>query len=129
MLLAFIHLHSNKKVHRDIKPGNVLVNQHGEVKIADFGISSRLSNDDEFCRTFVGTQLYMSPERIDSQAYSYPGDIWSFGLTLMYCALGRTPISSEGGYWYVTFPSSPYVMHSLRNAFLFNNLVVLPFLF
>ncbi len=99
MLFGLDHLHTGRKIHRDIKPGNVLVNAHGEVKISDFGILARLEdNDDDHCKTFVGTTVYMSPERIDSQTYSFPGDIWSFGLTIMYCAIGRLPISTAGGY-------------------------------
>lgn len=49
--------------------------------------------------TFVGTATYMSPERIDGQKYSYPADVWSFGLSLMTLALGRLPIDTQGGYW------------------------------
>jgi len=100
MLLGLDHLHTGRKIHRDIKPGNVLVNSHGEVKISDFGILARLEEQRDDCNTFVGTTIYMSPERIDSQRYSFAGDIWSFGLTIMFCALGRIPIDVTGGYWY-----------------------------
>jgi serine/threonine protein kinase len=41
----------------------------------------------------------MSPERIAGEAYSYPADVWSLGLTVMTCALGRFPYSQSGGYW------------------------------
>jgi serine/threonine protein kinase len=66
--------------------------------------------------TFVGTITYMSPERIgasllirvqlepeghasDGQAYTYSADIWSMGLAILTCALGRLPIKTRGGYW------------------------------
>jgi tRNA A-37 threonylcarbamoyl transferase component Bud32 len=104
MLLGLAFLHKGRKIHRDIKPGNVLVNSHGEVKISDFGILARLDEETDDRKTFVGTTVYMSPERIDSQKYSFAGDIWSFGLTLMFCALGRLPVDTRGGYWYVDAP-------------------------
>jgi serine/threonine protein kinase len=50
-------------------------------------------------KTFVGTTTYMSPERLDGQEYSYPCDIWSFGLSLMTLALGRLPLDTKGGFW------------------------------
>jgi serine/threonine protein kinase len=49
--------------------------------------------------TFVGTTTYMSPERIDGQDYSYPCDIWSFGLSLLTLTLGRLPLDTKGGFW------------------------------
>jgi serine/threonine protein kinase len=69
-------------VHRDIKPANILVDVNGTVKIADFGILAELANTQAKCKTFVGTALYMSPERIQSQEYSYASDVWSLGLTV-----------------------------------------------
>jgi serine/threonine protein kinase len=69
------------------------------VKIADFGILAELANTQAKCKTFVGTALYMSPERIQSQEYSYASDVWSLGLTLMTCALGKVPYETESGYW------------------------------
>ncbi len=42
--------------------------------------------------TFVGTVTYMSPERINGEAYSTPADVWSLGLSLLACALGRVPL-------------------------------------
>ena len=50
-------------------------------------------------KTFVGTTTYMSPERIDGQSYSYPCDIWSFGLSLLTLSLGRLPLDTKGGFW------------------------------
>lgn len=50
-------------------------------------------------KTFVGTTTYMSPERIDGQPYSYPCDIWSFGLSLLTLSLGRLPLDTKGGFW------------------------------
>ena len=41
----------------------------------------------------------MSPERISGESYSYASDIWSFGLSILTCALGSYPLSTDGGYW------------------------------
>lgn len=49
--------------------------------------------------TFVGTATYMSPERIDGKDYSFPADIWAFGLSLMAIAMGKLPFDTSGGYW------------------------------
>lgn len=92
--LAFLHKH--KCVHRDIKPANILWSSKGAVKIADFGISKALDKSSGFANSFVGTVCYMSPERISAEAYSFPCDIWSLGLTLLAVARGRFPISLRG---------------------------------
>mmetsp|Transcript_34635 Transcript_34635/g.68099 ORF Transcript_34635/g.68099 Transcript_34635/m.68099 type:complete len:418 (-) Transcript_34635:71-1324(-) len=98
-LLGLQHLHSCHKVHRDIKPANILCDVNGQVKIADFGITAGLADTEDFCTTYVGTALYMSPERIKTEQYSYPCDIWSLGMTLVTCALGKCPIGTEGGFF------------------------------
>uniref|UniRef100_A0A0A9XGY2 mitogen-activated protein kinase kinase n=1 Tax=Lygus hesperus TaxID=30085 RepID=A0A0A9XGY2_LYGHE len=100
MVQGFIYLHNVLGcVHRDVKPGNVLMNSFGEIRISDFGIVAELASMSRNCMTFVGTTVYMSPERIDSMSYSYPGDIWSMGLALLFCAIGSPPIENTGGYF------------------------------
>lgn len=87
--LSFLH-HSHKQLHRDIKPGNILLNSRGEVKLSDFGISKTLDTSN-FCDTFVGTATYMSPERAVGQDYSFSADIWSAGIVLYEMAAGKFP--------------------------------------
>lgn len=53
--------------------------------------------------TFVGTITYMSPERINGDAYSYSSDIWSLGLSLLTTALGKLPLDTKHGYWSVLY--------------------------
>lgn len=84
-------------VHRDIKPSNLLVNRNGEVKISDFGVSGQLAHTLSKCVSWVGTVTYMSPERISGSSYSFDSDIWSVGLTLIECALGRFPYDKKKG--------------------------------
>ncbi|KAJ7257537.1 kinase-like domain-containing protein [Mycena haematopus] len=80
-------------IHRDIKPSNVLCNSDGEVKLCDFGVSGELVNS--IANTFVGTSIYMSPERIQGATYSVKSDIWSLGITLIELSVGQFPFSGS----------------------------------
>lgn len=97
VLQGLVYLHNERHViHRDIKPSNLLVNHKGEVKITDFGVSAMLASSVGQRNTFVGTYNYMSPERISGSTYDYKSDIWSLGLVILECAIGRFPyIQSE----------------------------------
>jgi serine/threonine protein kinase len=90
--LQYLHK-SLHLIHRDIKPSNLLLNTRGQVKIADFGVSGQLAHTLSKAVTWVGTVTYMSPERISGRSYSFDSDIWSLGLALVECALGRYPYS------------------------------------
>ncbi|XVE54033.1 hypothetical protein DITRI_Ditri03aG0050000 [Diplodiscus trichospermus] len=92
VLKGLMYLHSEAHViHRDIKPSNLLINYRGEVKITDFRVSARLLSTSGRANTFVGTYCYMSPERIVGGSYDITADIWSLGLLLLECAIGRFP--------------------------------------
>ncbi|CAN6699385.1 unnamed protein product [Malus baccata var. baccata] len=92
VLQGLVYLHNERHViHRDIKPSNLLVNHQGQVKITDFGVSASLASSMGQRDTFVGTYNYMSPERISGSTYDYSSDIWSLGLVVLECAIGRFP--------------------------------------
>ncbi|CAE7652805.1 MKK1, partial [Symbiodinium microadriaticum] len=98
--LHFLHQHQH--IHRDMKPANVLINLDGSVKVSDFGILRRVDPEvdrEHQVATFIGTTAYMAPERIDGDTYSYPSDIWAFGLTMLTLSLGYLPINVAGGFW------------------------------
>ncbi|KAJ8525701.1 hypothetical protein ON010_g15413 [Phytophthora cinnamomi] len=99
VLHGLAHIHNKRMVHRDIKPHNLLTNRQGEVKISDFGLARTLNDNSTTTKTFVGTLLYMAPERIGGGDYSYPADVWSFGLALISVALGRYPLPTQDGFF------------------------------
>ncbi|KAH7289881.1 hypothetical protein KP509_30G022400 [Ceratopteris richardii] len=101
VLEGLLHLHQEIHViHRDLKPSNLLVNSRGQVKITDFGVSAVLGSSIGQQNTFIGTYIYMSPERVRGGLHSYDSDVWSLGLVLLECALGYfpyvAPAQSEG---------------------------------
>lgn len=97
MLKGLEYLHKQFKViHRDIKPSNLLVNSEGRVKIADFGVSGKLQHTTDIKSSWVGTVLYMSPERFKGENYNANTDIFSFGMTIVECAWGKYPYPEEG---------------------------------
>lgn len=83
-------MHSNKIVHRDIKPQNVFVDSDMNLKVGDFGISKLLDYTAQNCKTSAGTPSYMAPEMVDSEDYSFKADIWSLGCVIYeICTLER----------------------------------------
>lgn len=112
MLWGLGYLAHERRVHRDVKPANILVNSKGQVKLTDFGISRELATA-VLAGTFVGSFKYMSPERMQSQPYSYSSDIWSLGLILIECATGKYPFpesSSHIDYVSIIMDSEPTML-------------------
>jgi serine/threonine protein kinase len=83
VLWGLAYLHYEHNTHRDIKPGNILINYDGEVKLSDFGISRNLDNTVGMSNTAVGTCKYMSPERLEGLAYNETADIYAFGMVML----------------------------------------------
>ena len=77
---ALKYLHYKKIIHRDIKPANIFMNNFGQIKLGDFGISKDLKTL-SLASTFIGSTYYLAPEIIDDENYSFEADIWALGVT------------------------------------------------
>jgi serine/threonine protein kinase len=89
MLWGLAYLHHEKILHRDIKPGNVLIHSSGAVKLCDFGLASL--SDKSLQTTVVGTTRYMAPERLRARPYGRSSDVWSIGLVVLECFTRKFP--------------------------------------
>ncbi|KAM3924709.1 uncharacterized protein RB166_008047 [Leptodactylus fuscus] len=95
-LLGLEHLHSHKIIHRDLKAGNILLTQHGDVRLADFGVSAVNNQTLQRRSSFIGTPYWMAPEVIMCETckdapYDYKADVWSLGITLIELAETQPP--------------------------------------
>jgi len=78
-------------IHRDIKPGNILLSQSGETKVSDFGASFQQKMQETTQISGVGSPAYMSPEQIRMESLTHQTDIYSLGVTMYRLLTGRLP--------------------------------------
>ncbi|OCT79738.1 hypothetical protein XELAEV_18026548mg [Xenopus laevis] len=88
-------LHSRGIVHRDIKPGNIMVDAEGHTKIIDFGLAKMNVFGDNTITGFAGTGGYMAPEIRELKAYNAAVDWWAFGVTVCKMATNKSPFPME----------------------------------
>jgi len=84
-------LHTNNILHLDIKSANILMTDDGEVKLADFGVSTQLSRPYLTATQYVGSPLFMAPEVVLKDKYNNKADIWSLGITAIEMVEGEPP--------------------------------------
>ncbi|KAK4058156.1 Protein kinase [Microbotryomycetes sp. JL221] len=95
IISALEYCHSHNIVHRDLKPENLLLDEHLNVKIADFGLSN-IMRDGDFLKTSCGSPNYAAPEVISGKLYAGPEiDIWSCGVILYVMLCGRLPFDDD----------------------------------
>jgi tRNA A-37 threonylcarbamoyl transferase component Bud32 len=97
--------HETGIVHRDVKPGNILLAADGTAKIADFGIAKSIHTADEgdgehvdltATGQLLGTPAYLAPERLEGMPATPKSDIWAFGVVLYEALAGRKPFTGRG---------------------------------
>ncbi len=105
VLDAVHYAHVNLVLHRDLKPGNVLVNQRGEVRLLDFGIAKLMSDEespvpiDQNSRTLARamTPRYASPEQVQHLRLTLASDVYSLGVMLYELLIGASPLITQKG--------------------------------
>ncbi|OIV90859.1 hypothetical protein TanjilG_15592 [Lupinus angustifolius] len=97
LLLGLEYLHKNGIMHRDIKGANILVDNKGCIKLADFGASKQVAELATIsgAKSMKGTPYWMAPEVILQTGHSFSADIWSVGCTLIEMATGKPPWSQQ----------------------------------
>lgn len=77
-------------IHRDLKPANIFL-RNKEIKIADFGFAVKNSDSKKFSSYNVGSPIYMPPEALNDNKYSFKSDIWALGVIFYEMIAGKTP--------------------------------------
>ncbi|KAI9323643.1 kinase-like domain-containing protein [Dichotomocladium elegans] len=91
ILRALCRIHRLRRIHRDIRSDNVLLNQRGDVKLCDFSHCAQLTKSQPKRNSIVGTPYWMAPEVIKGQEYDAKADIWSLGVLMMEMMQGDPP--------------------------------------
>ncbi|XP_007433965.1 serine/threonine-protein kinase PLK1 [Python bivittatus] len=95
IILGCQYLHSNRVIHRDLKLGNLFLNDDMEVKIGDFGLATRVEYDGERKKTLCGTPNYIAPEVLGKKGHSFEVDIWSIGCIMYTLLVGKPPFETS----------------------------------
>ena len=94
---ALGYAHKHGVIHRDVKPGNVLITDEGQVKVTDFGIARAINTEESLTQTgaVMGTATYFSPEQAEGHGVDSRSDIYSLGVVLFEMSTGRPPFLGD----------------------------------
>ncbi|XP_062820340.1 serine/threonine-protein kinase PLK1 [Anolis carolinensis] len=95
IILGCQYLHSNRVIHRDLKLGNLFLNDDMEIKIGDFGLATKVEYEGERKKTLCGTPNYIAPEVLGKKGHSYEVDIWSLGCIMYTLLVGKPPFETS----------------------------------
>ncbi|KAJ8305645.1 hypothetical protein KUTeg_016190 [Tegillarca granosa] len=111
------HIHKHNIIHRDLKLGNMLINDSMELKIADFGLATSIGYEGEKKMTVCGTPNYIAPEVLQKRGHSYEADVWAIGCVAYALLVGRPPFeTSTLKETYVRITSNNYVLPPTLSA-------------
>ncbi|XP_077294577.1 serine/threonine-protein kinase polo [Arctopsyche grandis] len=95
ILLGVQYLHNNNIIHRDLKLGNLFLDDNLQVKIGDFGLATKIEYHGERKKTLCGTPNYIAPEILHKKGHSFEVDIWSIGCIMYTLLVGKPPFETS----------------------------------
>ncbi|XP_045761401.1 serine/threonine-protein kinase polo isoform X1 [Maniola jurtina] len=95
ILLGVQYLHGQRIIHRDLKLGNLFLDDDLHVKIGDFGLAAKIEYEGERKKTLCGTPNYIAPEILSKTGHSFEVDIWSLGCIMYTLLVGKPPFETS----------------------------------